>query len=92
MTFCTCPDWDQEHYGPPFLNICVACGKPIQKEEKLMEERFEKIERLLAEANSAIAAMMDGQSMEFKVLVPLFEAVDEMATYLKQVRDWIGVK
>lgn len=32
---CNCPGWDQEPYGPPFGNICVACGMPIRKEKEM---------------------------------------------------------
>jgi len=50
-----------------------------------MEGRFERIEKLLKEANEAIKNMMDGQSMEFKVLVPLLKAVEEMSVVISKI-------
>ena len=31
---CSCPDWDKDPYGPPFGNICVACGLPIENDNQ----------------------------------------------------------
>ena len=39
---CTCPD-DEVEPHPEYGNICIACGKPIRKQEKTMVEKIEKI-------------------------------------------------